>query len=82
MVQWGILLIVVVMKINRKKVVPSIHGGLLWRVPGGTSADRYRVPRSTLCRWILLVLLVTYHYTIEAFRCERSLPLNFDYVCL
>jgi len=27
-VQWGIFLMVVVMKINRKKVVPSIRGGL------------------------------------------------------
>jgi len=51
MVQFGILLMVVVMKINRKKVVPPIRGGLLWRVPGGTSADRYRVPRSI---WILM----------------------------
>jgi len=46
---------VVVMKINIKKVVPSIRVGLLWKVPGGTRADRYRVPRSTLYIWILLV---------------------------
>jgi len=45
----------VVMKINIKKIVPPIRGGLWWRVPGGTSADRYRVPRSTSCIWILLV---------------------------
>jgi len=43
MVQWGILLMVVVMKIKKIKVVPSIRGGLLWRVPGGTSEDSYRV---------------------------------------
>jgi len=35
MVQWGIILMVVVMKRNRKIVVPSISGGLLWRVPRG-----------------------------------------------
>jgi len=39
MVQYGILLMVVVMKINLKKVVAPIRGGLWWRVPGGTSAD-------------------------------------------
>jgi len=42
MVQYGILSVVVVMKINRKIIVPPIRGGLWWRVPGGTSADRYR----------------------------------------
>jgi len=42
MVQIGILLVVVVMKINIKKVVPPIRGGLWWSVPGGTSADRHR----------------------------------------
>jgi len=47
MVQYGILSVVVVMKINLKKAVLPIRGGLWWRVPGGTSADRYRVPRST-----------------------------------
>jgi len=41
LVQYGICLMVVVMKINIKKVVPPIRGGLWWRVPGGTSADRY-----------------------------------------
>jgi len=48
MVQWGIFLMLVVMKKIRKKIVPPILGGLWWRVPGGTSADRYRVPRSSL----------------------------------
>jgi len=52
MVQYGILLMVVVMKINLKKVVPPIRGGLLWRVPGGTSAGRYRVPRSTVMMYL------------------------------
>jgi len=46
MVQYGILSVVVVMKINIKKSVSPIRGGLWWRVPGGTSARRYRVPRS------------------------------------
>jgi len=33
---------------------------LLWRVPQYTSADRYRVPKSTLCIWILLLGRVFY----------------------
>jgi len=41
MVQWGILLMVVVMKRNRKIVVPPIREGLLWRVPGGTCIITY-----------------------------------------
>jgi len=46
MVQWGILLMVVVITINRKKVVPPSVGVWGGECHGGTSADQYRVPRS------------------------------------
>jgi len=56
MVQWGILLMIVVMKRNRKIVVPSIRGGLRASCCGecqevqvrtGTSAQEYIMQMDT-----------------------------------
>jgi len=52
------LLVVAVIEKNKKNSCALHPWGLtcllLCRGPGGTSADRYRVPRSTLCIWILM----------------------------